>query len=187
MRNCQVYHSWMSLKLDGLLNQEQERALQAHLATCSACRADWEALQFVSCFLDEQPMVPAPPGFVARVEQRLAAERAAKRRGVMGAAALVLGTLSLVTLGLSSLAVLLVQLWPLLKLPSLRDGLVGWLSQVVGVGLTVGDAIVLLLSSLFTTTGGPVLLVYMLAVFLLTLLCSRLVLFRVRARRLVRH
>lgn len=181
MPNCKVYRRWMSLKLDGLLDQEQERALQAHLATCAACRAEWEALQFVSCFLDEQPMAPAPPGFVARVERRLAAERAAKRRGVIGGAALALGALSLVTLGLSSLAGLIFQLWPLLQQPSLWDSLKGWLAQLADVGLAIGHAIALLLSSLFDVVGGPILLVYMLVVLLLTTFWSRLVLRRVRA------
>lgn len=183
MPNCQVYRRWLSLKLDGLLNQEQEHALQAHLATCSACRAEWEALQFVSHLLDEQPMVPPPPGFVARVERRLAAERIARRKGIMGAVALVLGALSLVMLGLSSLAGIVFRLWPLLKQPSLWNGLTGWLTQVADVGLAVGEAVALLLSSLFNTAGGPILLAYMLAVLLLTLLWSRLVLRRVRAYR----
>jgi predicted anti-sigma-YlaC factor YlaD len=185
MPNCKVYRHWMSLKLDGLLNEKQERALQAHLATCAACRDEWEAMQFVSHLLDEQPMIPAPPGFVARVEHRLAAERVAKRRGVMGAAALALGTLSLVTLGLSSLAGFVFQLWPLLRQPSLWDSLQGWLTQVVDVCLAIGQAIALLLGSLFDFVGGPILLVYILAVLLLTALWSRLVFRRVRAYRLV--
>ncbi len=186
MSNCQVYRVWMSLKLDALLSQEQERALQAHLAVCTACRAEWEALQVVSHLLDDQPMVPAPPGFVARVEHHLARERAARQRGVMGAAALVLGALLMATLGLSSLAGIVIQLWPLLSQPSLWDGLMGWFSQVANVGLAIGDAIALLLSSLFSRAGGPFLLVYMLAMLLLTVLCSRMVLRRVRAHRMVR-
>lgn len=186
MSNCQVYRVWMSLKLDELLNQEQERALQAHLAVCAACRAEWEALQVISNLLDDQPMVPAPPGFVARVERRLATERAARQRGVMGAAALVLGALLMATLGLSSLAGIAIQLWPLLSQPSLWDGLTGWFSQIAEVGLAIGDAIALLLSSLFNKAGGPLLLVYMLATLLLTVLWSRLMLRRVRTRRMVR-
>ncbi len=180
MPNCQIYRRWMSLKLDGLLDEEQERALQAHLATCTACRAEWETLQFVSRLLGDQPMIPAPVGFVARVEHRLAAARATKRRGVIGAATLSLGTLSLVTLGLSSLAGLLLQLWPLVQQPSLWENVKGWFSQLVDVGLSIGQAIVLLLSSLFDVVGGPVLLIYLLAVLLLTTLWSRLVLRRVR-------
>jgi predicted anti-sigma-YlaC factor YlaD len=187
MPNCPVYRAWMSLKLDGLLNQEQERALQAHLATCAACRAEWAAMQFISCLLEEQPVVPAPPGFVARMERRLRAERAARRRGVMGAAALVLGALSLVTVGLSSLAGFVVWLWPLLKQPSLWDTAAGWLSRAADVGLAVGNAVALLLGSLFNTAGGPILLVYILAVLLLTALWSRLVFRRVRAYRPVRR
>jgi anti-sigma factor RsiW len=173
----------MSLKLDGLLDEEQEGALQAHLATCAACRAEWEALQFVSRLLDEQPMIPAPAGFVARMEHRLAAERAARRRGVLGAAALALGALSLVTLALSSVAGFVFQLWPLLQQPSLWDSLKGWLVQSLDVCLAVGNAILLFLRSLYEAAGGPILLVYVLAVLLLTMLWSRLVLRRVRAYR----
>ena len=148
---------------------------------CAACRAEWEALQFVSRLLDEQPMVSAPLGFVAQVEHRLAVERVAKRRGVMGAAVLALGTLSLVTLGLSSLAGFVFQFWPLLRQPSLWDSLQGWLTQFVDVCLAIGQAIALLLGSLFDFVDGPILLVYMLAVLLLTALWSRLVFRRVRA------
>lgn len=181
MPNCKVYRCWMSLKLDRLLDQEQELTLQAHLATCAVCRAEWEVLQFVSHLLDEQPMAPAPPGFVARVERRLVTERAAKQRGIIGGAALALGALSLVTLGSSSLAGLVFQLWPLLQQPSLWNGLKGWLTQLADVGLAIGHAIALLLSSLFDVVGGPILLVYMLVLLLLTTLWSRLVLRRVRA------
>jgi predicted anti-sigma-YlaC factor YlaD len=177
----------MSLKLDGSLSQEQERALQAHLATCAACRAEWEALRFVSRFLEKQPMVPAPAGFVARVQGRLAADRAARRRNVIGAGALALGALGLATLVLSSLASLAVGLWPLLSQPSLRENLGGWLTQLADVCLAVGQAIALLLDSLFDAVGGPIMLVYMLAVLLLSALWSRLVLRRVRARQPVRR
>jgi predicted anti-sigma-YlaC factor YlaD len=181
MPNCQVYRLWMSLKLDGLLTQDQERALQAHLATCAACRAEWETLQLVSCLLKTQPMIPAPTGFVARMERRLAAARAAKRRSVIGAAALAMGALLLATLSLSSLAGFIFQIWPLLSQPSLLDNLTGWLTRLVDVCLAIGRAIVLLIDSLFDVTGGPVLLIYMLALLLLTTLWSRLVFRRVRA------
>lgn len=187
MPNCQVYRVWMSLKLDGLLGRDQDRALQAHLATCADCRAEWEAVRFVSRLLDERPMIPAPPGFVARMERRLMAERAAHRRGVVGAAALALGTLGLMTLALSSLAWLIAGLWPLLSQPSLWESLWGLLTRLVNVCLAVGQAITLLLGSLFDTTGGPILLAYMMIVLLLTLLWSRLVLHRVRAYRPVRR
>jgi predicted anti-sigma-YlaC factor YlaD len=181
MPNCEVYRQWMSLKLDGLLPSDQERSLEAHLATCAACRAEWEALQFVSCLLGDQPMVPAPPGFAARVERRLATGKTARRRGVIGAAVLALGTLSLATLGLSSLAGLFLQLWPLLRQPSLLDDLTGWVTRLVDVCLAVGHATVLLVESLFDATGGSVWLIYVLALLLLTSLWSRLMLRRVRA------
>lgn len=181
MPDCQVYRHWMSLKLDGLLDQEQERALQAHLATCAACRAEWEALQFVSRLLEEQLMMPAPAGFVARLQGRLGAERAARRRSVLGGTALALGALGLGALGLSSLAGLIVSLWPLLSQPSLWQNLAGWLDRLADVCLAVGGAIALLLNSLFDAVGGPIMLVYLLAVLLLSILWSRLVLHRVRA------
>ena len=187
MPNCQVYRRWMSLKLDRLLTPEQERALQAHLETCAACRAEWEALQFVSRLLAEPLMVPAPAGFVARVERRLAAERAAGRRGAIGAAVLALGTLALATLSLSSLSGFLVQAWPLLSQPSLWDNLTAWFTRLVDVCLAVGNAVVLMLDSLFDVTGGPFLLVYMLVLLLLTMLWSRLVFRRVRAYQPMRR
>ena len=183
MPHCEVYRRWMSLKLDGLLDQEEERALQAHLATCAACRAEWEALQFVSRFLEEQPVMPAPAGFVARLQGRLDAERVARRQNVLGGAALALGALGLGALGLSSLAGFVVSLWPLLSQPSLWQNLTGWLDRLADVCLAVGSAIALLLGSLFDAVGGPIMLVYLLAVLLLSILWSRLVLRRVRTYR----
>ena len=187
MPNCRVYRRWMSLKLDGLLDEDQERALQAHLATCAACRAEWEALQLVSYLLDKQPTVPTPIGFVARLERRLAAERVARRRSVVGGGVLALGALGLAALILSSLSGLIVGLWPLMSQPSLWENLGGWLTQMTNVCLAVGGAIVLLLSSLFDAVGGPIVLVYMLVVLFLSTLWSRSMLRRVRAYRPVRH
>jgi anti-sigma factor RsiW len=176
----------MSLKLDGALGAEQERALRAHLETCSTCQAEWEAMQFVSRLLAEQPMVPAPDGFVERFERRLAAERTAGRRGVLGVFAVVLGAFSLVTLGLSSLALGLARFWPLLVHASLWESVKNYFGQIADVALAVGEAFVLLAGSLFDLVGGPILLVYMLAVALLTTLGSRVVLGRVRAVQPVR-
>ncbi|MFZ5915493.1 MAG: anti-sigma factor family protein [Chloroflexota bacterium] len=187
MTNCQVYHGWMSLKLDNLLKPEEEQALLAHLQTCAVCQAQWAAMQFVSDLLAEQPLVAVPAGFVARLEQRLAVERSAWRREVLGAASLVVGALALVTVGLSSLAGVLIRLWPLVQQPSLWDGIKGWFGQLADVALAVGEALMLLFGSLFDLAGGPVLLLYMLAVILLTLLSSRLVLRRMRAYQPVRR
>lgn len=186
MTHCKTCHIWMSLKLDGLLEAEQERALAAHLETCKMCQAEWEAMQFVSQLLAERPMVPAPDGFVERLEARLAAEKAADRRGILGVFVLVLGAFSLVTLGLSSLALGLAQFWPLLAQASLWEDVKSWFGQIADVALAVGEAFVLLAGSLFDLAGGPILLIYMLAVALLTLLWSRLVLGRVRAAQPVR-
>jgi hypothetical protein len=104
----------------------------------------------------------------------------------VGAAALALGALGLATLVLSSLAGLIVWLWPLIQQPSLWESLKGWLIQLADVCLAVGHAIALLLGSLFDAAGGPTLLVYMLAVLLLATLWSRLLLRRVRVYQPVR-
>ena len=114
-------------------------------------------------------------------------QRAARRRGVLGAAALALGAFGLTALALSSLAGLIVGLWPLLLQPTLWESIGRWLAQLADVCLAVGGAVALLLNSLFDAMGGPIVLVYMLGVLLLSILWSRLVLRRVRAYRPVRH
>lgn len=67
----------MSLALDGMLGAAEERELQAHLATCPDCRAEWEALQAVSRVLARAPLVAPRVDLALRIgaQFRLRRER----------------------------------------------------------------------------------------------------------------
>ncbi len=74
---------WLSLQLDGLVEQQQREQLQAHLASCESCRAEWEAMQRVSSVLEAASEVAPPLDFAAKVASRLQ-QREARQRRVRG-------------------------------------------------------------------------------------------------------
>ncbi len=88
------YTLWMSLALDNMLAPEQERALQAHLATCPACQAMWQQFTRLDRQLRAAPSMAPAPGFSARVDARLRARRA-RRYGALGGLLLLAGTTTL--------------------------------------------------------------------------------------------
>ena len=103
---CEHVGEMMSARLDGRLASAAGDALEDHLAACSSCRGERDALWSVDQFLAAAPMVAAPADLrirvLARVERRQRA-RQALVGGVtlaMGTAALALLTLAPVLLGL---------------------------------------------------------------------------------------
>ena len=99
----------MSMALDGLLDARQQRDLQQHLAGCTACMAEYEAMQQVSAWLGEAPMVGPPLGFATRVERRLD-ERARKQRRLFGGLAVVTSSLSLAGITVAAVALIVLGL-----------------------------------------------------------------------------
>jgi anti-sigma factor RsiW len=99
----------MSLALDGLLDAHEQRDLQQHLAGCAACMAEYEAMQQVSAWLGEAPMVGPPLGFAIRVERRLD-ERARKQRRLFGGLAVVTSSLSLAGITVAAMALIVLGL-----------------------------------------------------------------------------
>ena len=71
----------MSLRLDGLLSEREEAALQAHLRSCQRCAQIWQRMSAVSVLLESQPAVGPGPGFV---EQILEKARRRRRRARIG-------------------------------------------------------------------------------------------------------
>lgn len=149
----------MSLALDGLLDAHGERRLQGHLATCSACQLDWEAMQHVSALFKGSPLVGPPLGFAVRVERRLQ-EKAKKRRRTFGGVAVLTSSLSLagVTVAAAVLIVVGLVTWNWLgSLPAVQQG-TGAVSQVAsGMGL-MGKGASLFLGDLLLRFGGPLIL-----------------------------
>jgi len=58
---CHEASEWMSLRLDGLLDGQEERMLDEHLSACASCRAEWERMS-VACAMFARPAMVAPPG-----------------------------------------------------------------------------------------------------------------------------
>ncbi len=151
----------MSMALDGLLDAHEQRDLQRHLAGCPACMAEYEAMQQVSAWLGEAPMVGPPLGFAIRVERRLD-ERARKQRRLFGGLAVVTSSLSLAGITVAAVALIVLGLlaWqgfgasPAL---SMQQG-TSVLAQVAsGMGL-VGKGATLFLWDLLQRYGPPLVL-----------------------------
>ncbi len=45
--NCSQYADWLQLSVDGRLDANRQRSLEAHLAVCAACRHDYVLLEEV--------------------------------------------------------------------------------------------------------------------------------------------
>ena len=113
--HCSDCSEQISLYLDGLLDQEQVTRLQAHLAHCEACRAEWEAVHWLSSILEAEPAAAPAPDFAARVNLRLQ-QRETRRRRVHGGIGVLLGSVGLWGAAAVAVALLFVVLWQ----PSLR-------------------------------------------------------------------
>jgi anti-sigma factor RsiW len=149
----------MSMALDGLLDAAEEKRLQRHLAACTVCRSEWEAMQQVSALFEGAPMVGPPLGFAIRVERRLE-QQARKRRRTFGGLAVLTSSLSLAGMTASAVVLIVVGLvsWNWLgSLPAVQQG-TSAVSQVAsGMGL-VGKGASLFLGDLLLRFG-PVLIV----------------------------
>jgi hypothetical protein len=60
--------------VDGRLKASEQREVEAHLATCAACRVRVNEFRAVSGLLDELPQIEPSGSFDARVRARVAAE-----------------------------------------------------------------------------------------------------------------
>jgi predicted anti-sigma-YlaC factor YlaD len=144
----------MSMALDGLLDAADQGWLQRHVATCSVCRSEWEAMQQVSALFEGSPMIGPPLGFAIRVERRLE-QKTVKRRRTFGGVALLTSSLSLAGMTVATVALIVVGLvaWNWLgKLPAVQQG-TSAVSQVAsGMGL-VGKGASLFLGDLLLRFG----------------------------------
>jgi len=83
---CPEASELLSLRLDRRLSSDEERCLQAHLASCEACREEWQALQQVHRLFGQARMVAPPPLMKERIMARIRRRDdrlAAWRRGLL--------------------------------------------------------------------------------------------------------
>jgi anti-sigma factor RsiW len=164
-RSAECEHSeqmtaWMSLTLDGLLEGRDQQRLEQHIASCSSCRAEWEAMQQVSALFEDSTLVGPPLGFAVRVERRLA-EKTKQQRQLFGGLAVLTSSLSLagVTVAVVVMIVVGILTWRWLdSTPAVQQGTHTVTEVASGVGL-MGKAASSLLGELLIRYGAPLVLV----------------------------
>ena len=72
--SCRRMEKQMRPYVDGRLKASEQREVDAHLATCAACRVRVNEFRAVSGLLDELPQIEPSGAFDARVRARVAAE-----------------------------------------------------------------------------------------------------------------
>jgi hypothetical protein len=150
---CEQYGEWMSLAQDGLLSSTQTRLLHAHLASCTSCQTEWEAMTFVSQMFRSTPMVSPSSGFVERFQTRLA-YREEQRRGLMIWLLLGMGAFALLALTLPSLIGVLCLTGRLIlpyQVIAYIQGLLNWVSMA---SVALADALWVLIRYTATKPAG---------------------------------
>jgi hypothetical protein len=172
--NCQEIGQLMSLSLDDALTPDKARQLHMHLDGCQICRAKWTSMKRISQLFADAPMVPPPAGFAAKVSRRLA-QHEARRQGVLGGMILVMGTISLIALVLPATIGAFMALEQLFSYAPLFSHGLQLIPKLISIGRPLVKAGWLVLTSLFSPSGRPILASYSLVVFVLTALWARLV------------
>lgn len=160
--------AYMSLALDGLLDTGDHQRLEQHVATCVACRQEWEAMQQISALFEASALVGPPLGFAIRVERRLAAKKK-QQREFFGGLAVLTGSLSLV--GVTVAAVLMLVLgivaWRWFDAsPTVQQGTQTVSHVASGMGL-LGKGASLFLGDLLLHYGLPFVLLLALGLLIL--------------------
>lgn len=159
----------MSLRLDKMATQEEEQALEAHLATCRDCQMTWQRMQRACAIFDSAVFVDPPPLLAQKVMNRIH-RRAAWRAILRGSAISLLGLLVIAAL----------VFVPFLITPSsLTLTFVNLLWQsIVRVGVvlvTLMRALMLVLQLLLGGKNGLILLAFFVAACGITLGWLRLI------------
>jgi len=125
--------------LDGLLDPAGQQELQGHLACCTDCYAEWQALRVVDTLFVNAPMMAAPAGFGQRVVANL--EQPSWRRSVGALFALGLGSVVALMIVAAPAAMTLLLAWTAYSQPALFNNLLVWLKQLVGMSGTLLDGL----------------------------------------------
>lgn len=158
-KHSQQATEFMSMALDGVLGPKDQRRLDHHLATCSICQAEWQAMQQASALFEQAPMIGPPLGFAVRIERRLN-EQVKKRRRAFGGLAVLTGSLSLAGVTVAAVALLVVGflLWPSVGSADAVQQSTGAVSQIAsGMGI-MGKGASFFLKDLLLRYGPPLVL-----------------------------
>jgi predicted anti-sigma-YlaC factor YlaD len=142
---CKQASEMMSMRLDGRLGRSEVALLDAHLAECEACQAEWQSLQALDSLLASAATIEAPVRVRVQVMTRL--ERRDKaRRAIIGGTTLALGTVALALL--LTAPALLGLLEAVGIAPALIRGGPTTLLHLLGAGETLGRTYIGLIGSL---------------------------------------
>jgi hypothetical protein len=130
-------------------------------------------MQRISLLLTDVPLIGPPPGFTARVMQRLARRQVRRQRLLTGAALLVV-CLGLGAFALPQIIGFLALLWQVISRPSLLGYGVQLMAQLFDLAQSLGRACWLVTTALFSSLNQPALLGYSFLVLALTTLWIRL-------------
>lgn len=143
MKSHDEYGMLMSLALDNLLESGEQAQLDAHLADCNRCRAQWNLWQSLDVALHAAPLTAPSPAFVQNFGLRLAAQdrRRQMRMGIL------LGALTLVMwlIGVTGVA---------LVIGGLIYNQVGWFTDSLHWLAYVWTAVTVVGNSLLVLLGG---------------------------------
>lgn len=143
MNNHDEYGMLMSLALDNLLDRGEQAQLDAHLADCSRCQAQWNLWQSLDTALHAAPLTAPSPAFVQNFGLRLAAQdrRRQMRLGIL------LGALTLVMwlIGVAGVA---------LVIGGLLYNQVGWFTESLHWLAYVWTAVTVVGNSVLALLGG---------------------------------
>lgn len=162
MSGCETFQEWMSLAQDGQLGSVESRRLHEHLMTCTECKAQWNAMMALSQMFHAAPMVGPQPGFMLRLQARMAYREEQRRRALV-VVLLAVGVVALLILALPSILSvvgltgrLLLPYWIVVYIQSALN----WLYMILG---SLSDAAWLLLRNFAASSGGTACLVSMVA------------------------
>ena len=139
MQHCDCGEK-VSLYLDGLLEPEQTKHMEEHLAQCETCRVQWEAMRLCTFLLKAEPPVSPAVGFTHRVISRLQ-QRETRRQRLRSSARVLIGTAGLGSVLVVGFGGLFSLLWqPLLRV-LLSDVILPLMSRTVSLLYVLGRAL----------------------------------------------
>lgn len=100
---CEQARRLMSARLDQHLDRTELSRLRDHMASCGACRAEWQKMEALDHLFRSAPVWDAPPYLHVRVMSRIE-RREQARRAIFGGVALVIGAATLALLVLMPFA-----------------------------------------------------------------------------------